>query len=503
MIAKDQERLISRYLDGVETPEDLERLDEWVRTNPEVCRELILMAAQDVMIRQTLAEKATALEHLETGDAAQEERSPALAPEFVTAASGAWRSLGVWGAMAATLALAFLGVWRWAGSPVRDAGSLDMVVVEAGGDVIRIGGGAVKQGDALRAGDTVATGVDGSLRYAYQDGTFVGMGTNSILVLGPGSPSPDKAVRLARGTLTASVRKQPANRRMTFATPQAVATVLGTALSLEVTPRISVLSVQTGQVQIATAERREFVSAGESARVRNGIIRKFEGLQPPSNDEEDYVDGAILLQDSFEKGFENWLLYTGKGEGAKGDRNTWQTTEAQCPDIRIVRADRDGRSCAVAELVGKEPQGQRVGIVTKDLGRSVHNAFSMSYEYTYEGRQRRAMEGIEIDMGWRNQDPPDLGKTRTQLARPAGEWNQVRWEYIRKTAPSGRGYFDSRLYFNGELIGSRSDYCDDSTPWVPALRLEVVEGQFRFDHVVIRELRKAGDPVARGESEHP
>ena len=111
----------------------------------------------------------------------------------------------------------------------------------------------------------------------------------------------------------------------------------------------------------------------------------------------------------------------------------------------------------------------------------------MTYEYAYEGRDRLAMEGLEIYVG---SLVLATGKTLPK-AKPAGEWNRVRWELVRtdKPADNGRIAYEAKLFFNGDFIGQWPAYATPEHAG-PELMLEVVEGQFRFANVVFRELKK-------------
>ncbi len=332
----------------------------------------------------------------------------------------------------------------------------------------------------LPPGTRLSLGPDGYAKLAYADGTIVELGKNTQMTLGAGQGSRlfglvnewrGKRIQLETGTLSARVAKQKIGEAMALATPHATATVLGTMLQLDVTTNSSLLSVQTGQVAFATATQQEIVSAGESARVQDGVLRKVVEPPPPAAAARVSEDGAILFQDSFEEGFGKWNLYTKRGDGSMQP-----TTTQTCPDIRIVKVDRGGKSVPVAELVGKAPGGPRVGMVSAVV-KTKADAYIFAFEYTYDGPLRRAMEGLEIGMQCRV----------TPQARPAGEWNQVRWECARKTDAQGKACIDAKLYFNGELIGE--------TAFLPSgegtdVMLEVIEGKFRFANVVIREMKK-------------
>jgi hypothetical protein len=493
MMDRTGERLVSRYLDGVETPEELAQLEELALKDADIRRELIRLATLDTMARALVKETLVAREF-----AAHKGRVPSMAPSL-------WQSWWLRGvAAAAALVLCVGGFNMWQAKQAETAVVARVAEVRGTCSVVRAEGSrgqdpgvlsptGIRNGETLTPGTHVTLGPDGYVKLAYADGTLVEVAQNTDLTLGAGQGTRlfglvrelrGKRIQLDTGKLTARVAKQKNGQAMELATPHATATVLGTMLLLTVTPQSSELSVQTGTVAFATATQREIVVSGESARIQDGILRKVTEPEPPVPAENEYEDGAILFQDSFEKGFANWTLYTKQGAG-----EMIETTELQCPDIATIKADRKGAASHMAVLTGREPGGRRVGILTKSLNAKV-SGYSLAYEYTYDGRPRRAMEGIEIDMNPRSQ-PSDLGKTRTQMARPAGEWNQVRWEYVTKADAQGGSFVDSRLFFNGEFIGRRSELMSQAPVGTrdPGVVLEVIEGQFRFANVTIRELK--------------
>jgi len=424
------DRLISRYLDAVASPEEMAQLDEWVRNDPAVCRALLQMATQDAMVQTIIAEEA-------------------VARELVT------------------------------------PGLLAGTVATTQGITLRQNSGTrLQAGDVLRPGDCVETGADGYLKYVYGDGTVIGVRPNSECELVHGTTLFAKAIRIVKGMLDATVRPQPADAHMTFSMPHGLVTVMGTILRLNTTSDQSEVNVHSGKVEVENGGQRELVDSGELVVAsKEGLRKAKEPELVPRDGVTAYEDGTILFQDSFEHGLAGWIQYTKQGEGNRA----LKVDAAGCPAICLIETLRDGQSKPVASLTGMEPEGTRVGISTKPIPTECQD-FSLSYEYTYHGRPRLAMEGINIDINWERNSPPFLNGTFKQKARPAGEWNQVRWECIWKTDQQGNPILDSHLYFNGEFIARRSEH--GYTGKILGLVLEVIEGQFLFDKVVIRELSR-------------
>jgi hypothetical protein len=428
----DLEWLVARYLDGVSSPGEMERLDEQVRSNPLAAKELVRLAFLDTAVCSLVKEAAAALEFTVQG-----------------------------------------------------------TVVTVQGSVVNADKGLpLNVGDVLAPGNRISTGPDGYLKYVYLDGSVVGCGPNSTFSLLGKARSAAKMVRLWAGMLDATIRRQPADALMTFLTPHGEATVMGTILRVNATAKDSEVGVYSGQVEVTAKEKRVMVNSGEVAVAGGeGLSRHEEPDYLPEVDRVVYEDGAILFQDSFEDRLNHWTPYTKKGEG---DR-VRISEEAGCPDIRTVEIRHDGRIQRVAELTGHEPDGHRVGIFTKPIPWPCREgtAFSLSYEYTYEGQTRLAMDGINIDVNWENNFPPFFNGTFSQKARPAGQWNQVRWVCVPRMDRRGRPVIDSRLFFNGEFLARRWEYdWWDVTGRRLGLILEVPQGICRFDNVVICEMNR-------------
>lgn len=187
----------------------------------------------------------------------------------------------------------------------------------------------------------------------------------------------------------------------------------------------------------------------------------------PEEDKAVSKDASFLFRSSFENGLADWNLYTRTGAGGRVI-----AVEGKCPDICVVKADRGGKPVSAVELTGGS--GRSAGMQRTVQVKALPDFYSLSYAYTYEGPQRHAMEGIYIG--------PE--RKFKQMARPAGEWNQVRWECRRRSDGPGRATLDAILFFNGEQIELTSY---DGSSGVIDIVLEAVDGKFLFADVVVTE----------------
>jgi hypothetical protein len=130
-------------------------------------------------------------------------------------------------------------------------------------------------GTQLLPGDavTVPAGVQAEIRYA--DDTRVAMAPRTTLVLaaaGNEAGAQGKRMTIAAGQVTASVSKQPPGQPMVFVTPTAQAVVLGTRLTLVVSPASTRLEVETGRVGLVRRSDRSRVevATGQFAIAADG-----------------------------------------------------------------------------------------------------------------------------------------------------------------------------------------------------------------------------------------
>lgn len=120
------------------------------------------------------------------------------------------------------------------------------------GDVFAVSSGkrsAVRSGARLIAGDAIETSGKASQAVVeFADGTRLVLGADTIV--DSIRTAEGKHVSLKQGVLAAQVSKQPAGEPMVFLTATAEARVLGTRLTLSVTPASTRLEVREGKVRV-------------------------------------------------------------------------------------------------------------------------------------------------------------------------------------------------------------------------------------------------------------
>lgn len=169
---------------------------------------------------------------------------------------------------------------------------------EAEGDV-RVSGAPARAGMTLRQDSRVECGRDSRAMVAFEDGTRMDLEPESVVVLP--SQAEGKRVRLRSGRLRSKIARQPAGRAMVFTTPQAEATVVGTALRLGVEDGgITRLEVTEGTVRFGRAgERRQIaVSAGHYALASGSVpIRSLPFAEETGTVDHAGVRGVAFTRD--------------------------------------------------------------------------------------------------------------------------------------------------------------------------------------------------------------
>ena len=148
----------------------------------------------------------------------------------------------------ATLALCLSGAAR------AEGGSMRASLVEGNVTVTPVGGAAanaVKEGDAVYAGDTVATAAGARLELALESGSVLRIGESSRLTLGESTPQKAFSARLLLGNVWAKVHKLLSAETFHIETENAVAGVRGTEFRVEVSPgQDDLVRVYEGVVQV-------------------------------------------------------------------------------------------------------------------------------------------------------------------------------------------------------------------------------------------------------------
>ncbi len=173
------------------------------------------------------------------------------------------------------------------------------VYVVAGSERIRAAAGrAIVQGQGL---ETV--GAQSQATVVFRDGTRLEVGPATGLGEVAEGSGRGKRITVARGRIAAQVNRQPADRPLVIATPQAEVKVLGTRLTVGVGPGSTRVEVSEGRVRVTrqpdgasielTAGLHAVASPGVplAARPRERVIWSFDledGLRPAA-----LLEGAV------------------------------------------------------------------------------------------------------------------------------------------------------------------------------------------------------------------
>jgi len=156
-----------------------------------------------------------------------------------------WRRVAVLGAVAATVLIA---LWSWprlqSASSVASLHQIQGSVFVTTRDQARM---PVAANAMVHDGETIILeGPRGRASLLYADGTELRIAGDSSLTIG----MEGQQIRLAEGTLTASVAPRPADRPLTLLTACASVRVLGTVFSIVAAQNRTDLSVDEGRVQM-------------------------------------------------------------------------------------------------------------------------------------------------------------------------------------------------------------------------------------------------------------
>lgn len=263
MMDRSTEQLLSRYLDGVETPEEFAELERQALQSPELRRELVRLAKLDSMTRTLVKEAAAAKEFSKCGE------------RIIATERRRWRIRWVCGAAAAALVVCVVGVNLW---QARQAEKLTVAIgregdakppipvpaphVPAEGRLVAVSGevwvarsdgtgqSAASVGTEVRADETIVTATNASALFAYADGSTLRIYRASAVVLSRTDAGP--GLDLRQGAVDADIRKQPEGRRLRVLGELMQAEIVGTEFRLMADPRgkWKCLGVRTGVVEV-------------------------------------------------------------------------------------------------------------------------------------------------------------------------------------------------------------------------------------------------------------
>jgi len=319
---EELEELIYRFLEGTADAEEVGRLDQLLRSDPEACRMLVDIAALETQLRQVVSVERGASElsaHAldQIGSPSSEEAfkaRPVSRPPRVRTVLRSWKT---WAACIAVVACTVAGLLIERSGPTPtpprdkppvqaktplkgkapDQGKVTVQaeapkptppppiakVVDVRGTAWRLPGGkrkavALKSADEVHPGDAVRTD---SVRVArvelrYADGTVVRLhnGTQCMLM----EDDAAKRVHLDCGTLSVSVELQSKDRDMTVATTDAAGKVVGARLTLSARPGVTTLDVQEGEVEFSRLEDNKTITVcgTQHAVVQQGIAYRAQ-----------------------------------------------------------------------------------------------------------------------------------------------------------------------------------------------------------------------------------
>jgi ferric-dicitrate binding protein FerR (iron transport regulator) len=167
------------------------------------------------------------------------------------------------------------------------------VITRAEGTVMLVGANGrtpLQVGTELRAGDGIETAAAAALSFRYPDGTLIDAQADTSLADASADGRPGKTLRLSRGSLAAQVATQAPATPFVIQTPQATLTVVGTALSVAVSPTATRLEVREGKVRLsrksdnksADVAAGQFAVAGPGAEPRPQPLAKKPAEEPPA-----------------------------------------------------------------------------------------------------------------------------------------------------------------------------------------------------------------------------
>jgi hypothetical protein len=193
-------------------------------------------------------------------------------------------------ALAASLAISALATWFLATrAPGAEAALATISESSGSAQLVAVGEPprAAVAGAVLHRADHLVTAAGGDVRLQFADGTAVAINEESEVTIDDDQGA--KRVGLARGSIAATVARQPPGMPMRFRTPQAIVTVLGTRLTIAVAAltRVAVSEGRVALTPLEAASAEVTLASGEaaSASPRSAAIEPRDGRDGPRPDQ--------------------------------------------------------------------------------------------------------------------------------------------------------------------------------------------------------------------------
>jgi ferric-dicitrate binding protein FerR (iron transport regulator) len=281
-----------RYIDGTMSPDEVHALEEKLRQDSGLRKELLIMAGFEADLPGALAAVAQEKRVTVRANTATFPSTPPAASR--TARSETRRSAGTfhrvfWPVAAAAGLLLTAGIYLQAkktfisrpqpsvaaGQPAKTTAPAPAPRAPAEGRLVAVSGevrvaradgtgqpAAAAVGAEVFAGETILTATNASAQFAYADGSTLSIYRSSAVVLSRTAAGP--VLDLRRGAVDADIRKQPDGRHLRILGELMHAEIVGTEFRLMVDSSSAWLGVREGKVEVTRVSDGQKILLGQA-----------------------------------------------------------------------------------------------------------------------------------------------------------------------------------------------------------------------------------------------
>ncbi|MBA4386938.1 MAG: hypothetical protein C0404_03090 [Verrucomicrobia bacterium] len=381
--------------------------------------------------------------------------------------------------LAAGLALV-AGVW-WMAKPqaVRSGQQVVAKVEQGSGFRVQGSGGewlALKAGDGICAGMRVETEKGGKVRVKYLgEETSVEVGE----VTGVGfkvSARGGKELVLDRGTLVSLVAKQPFDTPFVITTPRARATALGTRFRLADDGNASWLNVTDGIVRLDRLAEGDWLNVASN---QMAVAGKEYALKTYAKDAQ-YVEGAVIIEDEFDKGLGQWDVIECDETPTMQSR---PLVDPQGKYVRLAEDNRDGKACKGVLMERGDLRGRKPAIRLKKPVTAAAYVVEWNYKL-WASPQSDCSPLFEDVTGLEFVRDRDKQVGSRQITA-AHTWNALRAEVTPRAGSPAKLKWDMKVILSGRLLTHA--YVDFDSE---KLGFDLTAGRVFVDKVVVRSLER-------------